>query len=289
LQQENKDRKNELVINNLEKKVKDLENLLEEKNSKIKAVEAHLVEAHLHNENQVIQISDQDKQLKMLSKDLEKVGLTFKDIVSRYDHEAEELKQKVKVEVEKSSKLSKAFRVLRDTCFGFVTRCSSRLREIFNSVGTVLEDVNHSTDNIQKVLEFVEKEINDFDEVMVGHIDFCALVAARGTDAIFAKAGCNHLKNVNKPTFSIFWLTLRIFQVKPEVWVTDLLPKFGRTAAESLLETKLGLFLMKYENIFSLFLLAITKYSYDIFFRLTSVENEEPKLKTTLESREPKL
>jgi hypothetical protein len=38
---------------------------------------------------------------------------------------------------------------------------------------------------------------------MVGHGDFCALVAAQGTGTIFAKAGCKHLKNVNKPTFTI--------------------------------------------------------------------------------------
>jgi predicted RNase H-like nuclease (RuvC/YqgF family) len=61
LQQESEDRKNELVVNNLEKKVKHLENLLEEKNSKIKALKADLVEAHIHSENQIIQISDQDK------------------------------------------------------------------------------------------------------------------------------------------------------------------------------------------------------------------------------------
>ena len=38
---------------------------------------------------------------------------------------------------------------------------------------------------------------------MMGHGDFYALVAARGTAAIFAKAGCSHLKNINKPTFNI--------------------------------------------------------------------------------------
>jgi hypothetical protein len=47
-----------------------------------------------------------------LSKELKKLNLTFKDIVSRYEHEAKELKQKVKAEVEKSSKLSEAFKVL---------------------------------------------------------------------------------------------------------------------------------------------------------------------------------
>jgi hypothetical protein len=87
-------------------------------------------------------------------------------------------------------------------------------------------------------------------------------------------------------------LTLRIFLVKPEVWVTDSLPKFGRKAAESLRETKLELFFTKYENIFTsdFFLLVVTKYSYDTIFRLTLAENEEPQLKMTLvESREPKL
>jgi uncharacterized phage infection (PIP) family protein YhgE len=158
LQQESEDRKNELIVNNLENKVKDLENLLEEKNSKIKAIEADLAKAYLHNENQIIQISHQNKQLEGLSKELEKVRLTFKDIVSRYEHEAEERKQKVKAEVEKSSKLSEAFRVLRDTCFGFTTRCSSGLWEIFNSVGAASEYVNHAADNISKTLEDVEKK-----------------------------------------------------------------------------------------------------------------------------------
>jgi hypothetical protein len=80
--------------------------------------------------------------------------------------------------------------------------------------------------------------------------------------------------------------------VKPEVWVIDSLPKFGRKAAKSLLETKLEFFLTKYENIFTsaFFLLVVTKYSYDTIFRLTSAENEEPKMKMALvESGEPKL
>jgi hypothetical protein len=52
-------------------------------------------------------------------------------------------------------------------------------------------------------LDWIKKEIDYIDEVIVGHDDFCALVATRGTTAIFAKAGCNHLKTVNKPTFGI--------------------------------------------------------------------------------------
>jgi chromosome segregation ATPase len=233
LQQENKDRKKELFVNNLEGNVKDLENLLEEKNSKIKAVKAHLAEAHLQNENQVIQISDYDKQLKRLSTELEKVNSTFKDDVDRYEHETKELKEKVKAKVEKSSKLSEAFKVLRDTFFSFTTQCSLRLHGIFNSVGAVSEDANYSVDNIPKALEFVEKEINDFDEVMVSCGDFCALGAARGTAMIFVKAGCNHLKMLTSLPSISPCLNLRIFQVKLEMSVIDLLPKFGRRVAES--------------------------------------------------------
>jgi predicted transcriptional regulator len=47
LQQKDVDKKNELVVNNLEKRVKELENSLAEKDSKIKNAETNLVEAQL--------------------------------------------------------------------------------------------------------------------------------------------------------------------------------------------------------------------------------------------------
>jgi hypothetical protein len=61
LQQENKDSKNELVISNLEERVKELENLLELKDSKIKTNEADLAEAHLRIKDQATRLSDQNK------------------------------------------------------------------------------------------------------------------------------------------------------------------------------------------------------------------------------------
>jgi hypothetical protein len=36
---------------------------------------------------------------------------------------------------------------------------------------------NYFAEDIPKALDFVEKEINEFDQVMEGHGDFCALVA----------------------------------------------------------------------------------------------------------------
>jgi hypothetical protein len=37
----------------------------------------------------------------------------------------------------------------------------------------------------------------------VGHGDFYALLASRGTAATFLKAGCTHAKIVNRPTFNL--------------------------------------------------------------------------------------
>jgi uncharacterized coiled-coil protein SlyX len=61
LQQEDEDRKNELVVNSLEKRVKELETFVAEKDSKVKNVEADLAETHLQIKDQAIRISDQDK------------------------------------------------------------------------------------------------------------------------------------------------------------------------------------------------------------------------------------
>jgi hypothetical protein len=83
------------------------------------------------------------------------------------------------------------------------TRWSLCLCEIFNSVGAMSGEAKYPADDISKALEFVEKEINEFEEVMEGHGDFYTLVASRGTTTIFAKAGCKHLRDVNKPTFTI--------------------------------------------------------------------------------------
>jgi hypothetical protein len=107
----------------------------------------------------------------------------------RYGHEIEGLKYKVKVEAEKSSKLSKTLKMLRDTYSGFPARCSLRLREIFSSVGAMSGEEKYYVYDIPKALEFVEKEINEFDEVMEGHVDFCALVAARGKVTYLQKLG----------------------------------------------------------------------------------------------------
>ena len=70
------------------------------------------------------------------------------------------------------------------------------------------EEANLCAEDIPGALDWIEKEIDDLNEVIVGHGDFCVLVASCGTTVAFAKARCNNVKTVNKPTFSLSPLDL---------------------------------------------------------------------------------
>jgi hypothetical protein len=85
----------------------------------------------------------------------------------------------------------------------FGSRCVQRLKEVFTSVGANSEDITPSTEDIPNTFEHIENEVDALDEVIVGHGDFCVLLASRGTAVTFLKAGCMHVKTVNIPTFSL--------------------------------------------------------------------------------------
>jgi hypothetical protein len=92
---------------------------------------------------------------------------------------------------------------LQDTCLNFGSRCVQWLKGVFSSIGASSEDITPSTEDISNTFKHIENEVDALDEVIVGHGDFCALLASRGTAAAFLKAGCTHAKTVNRPTFSL--------------------------------------------------------------------------------------
>jgi hypothetical protein len=138
-----------------------------------------------------------------LSKELEEAQTLLEKNSDRFTHESEALNARIKAEVEKNVKLSETVKILRHKCFGFATQCIARLKGIFNSVGAVSKEVTLSTEDIPGALECVEKDVDVIDEVITGHGDLCALVASRGTVVAFMKVGCNHVRVVNKPNFSL--------------------------------------------------------------------------------------
>jgi DNA repair exonuclease SbcCD ATPase subunit len=194
MQQDTKDRKNKDIIEGLEDKIKKLEDSLKEKDSLLQSTEGSLVETRSQNDK--------------LSGELDKARATLNERSERFDHETKELKAKVKAEAEKNAKLSETVKNLQDKCSGFVTRCITRLKGIFNTVGATSEEITPSTEDIPGAFEHIENEVEALDEVITGHRYFCVLVASCGTTAAFMKAGCNHARAVNKLNFNLSSLDL---------------------------------------------------------------------------------
>jgi hypothetical protein len=138
-----------------------------------------------------------------LSRELDEARTTLEKKSERFDYESKALNARVEAEVEKNVKLREIITNLRDRCFGFATQCIARLKGIFNSVGAASEEVTPSAQDIPGALEHIEKEVEALDEVITGHEDFYALVASRGTTTSFMKAGCNHVRAVNRPNFGL--------------------------------------------------------------------------------------
>jgi hypothetical protein len=99
--------------------------------------------------------------------------------------------------------LKKSLTSLQDKCLEFSNRCVQRLKQIFYSVGASREKFTPSAEDLPGAFEHIEGEIDDLDEVIAGHGDFCAMVASRGTIVAFLKSGCDHGKFVNRPNFSL--------------------------------------------------------------------------------------
>jgi hypothetical protein len=77
------------------------------------------------------------------------------------------------------------------------------LKQVFHFVGASSEKFTPSAEDLLGAFEHIEGEINDLDEVIAGHGDFCALAASRGTTVAFLKSSCEHGKIVNRPNFSL--------------------------------------------------------------------------------------
>ena len=92
---------------------------------------------------------------------------------------------------------------LQNKCLKFSNQCVQRLKKVFYSVGASSEEFIPSDEDLPGAFEHIEGEIDDLDDVIDGHDNFCALVASRGTAAAFLKSGCEHGKNINRPNFSL--------------------------------------------------------------------------------------
>jgi hypothetical protein len=182
MQQYLEDKKNEIIIAGLEKKIKDHEASLEKKDFLLQTMEGSLAEAQI----EVARLNDE-----LLHKS------------ESFEQERKNFDARLETEVEKSSNLQKSLKELQNIRLNFGNRCVQWLRQVFNSVGASSEKFEHSVEDLPSTFEHIECEVEALDEVIAGHGDFCALLASRGTAVAFMKASCMHGKIVNMLNFSL--------------------------------------------------------------------------------------
>jgi chromosome segregation ATPase len=181
MQQDLEDRKNEIIIEGLEGKIKDHEAALEKKDFVIQIMEGSLAEAQA-------EIARLNNELSTKSEN--------------FEQEKKDFDAKLEAEVTKSSNLQKALKELQDKCLNFGNSCVQRLKQVFDSVGASSKKFKPSAKNLPGIFDHIEGKVDALDEVIAGHRGLCALLASRGTTVAFMKAGCTHRNIVNRPNFS---------------------------------------------------------------------------------------
>ena len=164
MQQDLEDKKTEVTIEGLEKKIKDHEVAFEKKDFVLQTMEGSLTKAQA-------EIARLNTELLLKSEN--------------FEQEKRNLDTKLNAEVEKSSNLQKSLKELQDKCLDFGNRCVQRLKQVFNSVGASSKKFEPSVEDLPGTFEHIEGEVDAVDEVIAGHGDFCALLASRGTAVAF--------------------------------------------------------------------------------------------------------
>jgi chromosome segregation ATPase len=120
MQQDLEDKKNEIIIEGLENKIKDFEASLEKKDFLLQAVEGSLAEAQAENAR--------------LNEELLKKSESF-------EQEREDLQTKYEAEADNNTKLHQSLKELRNMCLGIGSRCVQRLKKVFTRLETALKNL----------------------------------------------------------------------------------------------------------------------------------------------------
>jgi hypothetical protein len=94
-------------------------------------------------------------------------------------------------------------RQVKKECYNITKKCSNELKNSFISVGVFSAERNFICGDPEGVLKWIKGEVEAFDEVLSGRVDFCACVGAREAVSLLEKAGCDHAKAIIHPYFSV--------------------------------------------------------------------------------------
>jgi chromosome segregation ATPase len=139
MQQDLEDKRHEVIIENLENKIKEQSAAIENKDFKLQTVECLLADA----EAKITKLNS-----KLLSQS------------ENFEQEKLKLDAKLEAEVQKSSELKESLTNLQNKCLEFSTRCIQQLKQVFHFVGASSEEFTPSAEDLPGAFEHIEGEIN---------------------------------------------------------------------------------------------------------------------------------
>jgi hypothetical protein len=203
MQHDLEDEKNGATIKDLENKVESYEAALKKKDFVIQDLENKAKNHEAALEKKDFVIHSMEGSLAEAQAKIEKLNNELLINSEKSEQEKKNLETSLKAEIEKNSNLQKSLKELQEKCLDFGNWCVQRLKDVFYSIGASSNKFTPSAENLPSTFEYIEGEVDALDEVIVGHADFCALLASRGTTTAFLKAGCTHGKIINRPNFSL--------------------------------------------------------------------------------------
>jgi chromosome segregation ATPase len=120
MQQDLEDKKNEIIIEGLENKIKEYEATLEKKDFILQAMEGSLAQAQTENAR--------------LNRELLQKSESF-------EQERKNLQTKYEAEAVENMKLKQSLKELRDICLDFGSRCVQRLKKFLTRLGPALKSL----------------------------------------------------------------------------------------------------------------------------------------------------
>jgi hypothetical protein len=215
-QKEAEDESCQIALGNLRVEVISLRNKALEKDKillslvdRLKASEAKLdaqTEAHK------VEIENLKKQLAETSEIFE---------VAMVKHEISE------IEKSRAQKNAKELRNSKEKCYKISLGCAKTLKDSFAKVGAYSLEQKFICGDPDDVVQWINEEVEAYEEILSDRGDFCAFVGARGVAAILEKADCEHVQAATRPGFVFRRKILRTLWLKPLPWVVSSTPMCG--------------------------------------------------------------
>jgi hypothetical protein len=76
--------------------------------------------------------------------------------------------------------------------------CAKKLKDSFAKVGAYSSEQKFIRDDPEGVIQWIDGEVEAFEEILSDRGDFCAFAGARGVAAVLEKTDCEHIKAVTQ-------------------------------------------------------------------------------------------